>query len=457
MQTVAELLGAYASSLRYEDIPPQVAHQTRRTLIDTLGCGLGGYDSEPARIACELAALVASSRPATVMGGGHKTSLELAVFANSVMVRYLDFNDGYVKKGSGHPSDCIAALLSVAEVTGASGRDLIVATVIAYEVFCGICDAWDHKPPGIDSVTTSGIAVAAAAARLMGLTQPQITEAINIMVAGNIALYQTRLGNVSMWKGSAAANASRNAVFAAQLAARGMTGPSPIFEGRNGFFKIVSRQDFDFPPLGGGEQLFRILHCHFKQFPLGNYGQPVVTAALEARALVGDVNEIEEVHIRTSQRALNVMADNPEKWRPRNRETADHSMPYTTAVALIYGTIDAGYFEEEYFLHNKELLAMTDRVKCSASEEATRRVSESLLCDIEVLLKSGERRSARVEYHRGHWRNPMSDAEVEAKFRKLAGAQMPTARIAALLAQLWEIDKLRDLGTLMNMMRLTPH
>ena len=455
MPTVAETLAAYASTLRYEDLPADVVHQTKRTIIDTLGCAFGGYSSEPARIARYLAGPISSTQPATILCSGVKTSVDLAAFANDVMIRYLDYNDGYVKKGSGHPSNSIAGLIATAEIAHADGRDLIVATVLAYEVFCGICDVWDHKVSGIDHVTLGGIAVVVSAARLLGLSKQQIIEAINIMVAGNIALYQTRLGNVSMWKGCAYANAGRNAVFAAQLAARGMTGPSPIFEGRNGLFKIVSREPFELLPFGGGDQPYRITRNHFKRFPLGNYGQPVVTAALEARALVNDMSDVAEVHIRTSQRALNVMADNAEKWRPQNRETADHSMPYTTAVALKYGTISESYFDERYFLHDKDLLELMSRIKCMASEEATQRVGEALLCEVDLILRSGERKSVRVDHHRGHWRNPMSDAEVEEKFRTLVADMLPPSRVDALTKQLWKLEDLPEVGTLVEMTKIS--
>ena len=117
------------------------------------------------------------------------------------------------------------------------------------------------------------------------------------MVAGHIALNQTRVGNVSQWKACAYANASRNALFAAQLAARGMTGPSPIFEGRNGFFKIVSREPFELAPFGGDGRPFGIMKTHLKRFPLGNYSQTVVTAVLEARGIVTDIRDIAEVQI----------------------------------------------------------------------------------------------------------------------------------------------------------------
>ena len=449
MQTVAENLGAYAASLKYEDLPSDVIHQTKRIIVDTLGCAFGGFASEPAKIARDLAGLVTSSQPATILYSGQKTSVDLAAFANDVMIRYLDYNDGYISDGSGHPSDSIAALLSAAEVAHAGGRELIAATVLAYEVFGKMCDAWDNKGCGIDHATMGGIASVAGVGRLLGLKQQQITEAINIMVAGNIALNQTRIGNVSNWKSCGYANANRNAIFAAQLAARGMTGPSPIFEGRNGFFKIVSRGPFELV-FGDNARPFRIMQLHIKQFPLGNFSQTVVTAIMQARGLVKDIRDIAEVHIRTSQKALNIMADSPEKWRPRNSETADHSMPYTAGVALMYGTVDHHYFDEQY-LRNEELLDVISRIKCSALEEADRRDSEINLCELEVILRSGERKSVRVEFHRGHWRNPMTDAEIETKFRSLAADMLPAARVDALLKQLWKLEDLPEVGTLIQM------
>lgn len=259
MQTIAERLGAYASTLTYEDLPAEVIRQVKRFIIDTLGCGFGGYSSETARIARDLAGSISSSQPATILFTGQKTSADLAAFANDVMIRYLDFNDGYITKGSGHPSDSIAALLSAAEVAHSGGRELIVATALSYEVFCRICDVWDNKRRGIDHATIGGIASTVGAARLLGLTQQQIIEAINLVVAANVALNQTRAGHVSKWKACGYANANRNAIFAAQIAARGMTGPSRVFEGRDGFFNVVSQQPFELAPFGGQGQPFRIM------------------------------------------------------------------------------------------------------------------------------------------------------------------------------------------------------
>ena len=141
----------------------------------------------------------------------------------------------------------------------------------------------------------------------------------------------------------------------------------------------------------------------------------------------------------------------PEKRRPRNRETADHSMFYTAAVALMYGTIDESYFEERHFLHNAQLLELADRIECTSSEEADLRVAEFNLCELDVVMRSGERKSTRVEYHRGDWHNPMSDQEISNKFNSLATHALSPSRADALLAQLWKVEKLDDVGTLVQM------
>src|SRR5918999_1181968 len=246
MTNLVHQLSRYAAGLQYNALPPEVVTQAKRLIVDTVGCALGGYWSEPARIARDLAATVRSSEPATMIGSGERTSVDFATFANGIMIRFLDFNDGYTSTGeSGHPSDSIAAVLSTAELRRRDGKETIAATALAYEVFCRICDEVDLKPLGYDHVTVGGMASTAAAAKLFGLAPGGIAQAFNLGIAPNIALYQTRIGAVSMWKGCAYANASRNAVFATMLAARGMSGPSPIFEGVGGYFKAVARRPLD--------------------------------------------------------------------------------------------------------------------------------------------------------------------------------------------------------------------
>jgi 2-methylcitrate dehydratase len=455
MDKIVDCLCDYTHSLTFEDLPAEVVHQAKRLLVDTLGCAIGGYASEPSKIARALADTNSSRQPATVLGSGQQTSLDLATFANGVMIRYLDFNDGYTSKESGHPSDAIAAVLSPAEIAHGDGKSVITATVLAYEVFCRLCDAVSVRSRGFDHVTVGVMASTAAAAKALGLTPEHTAQAFNLSIAANNALYQTRIGDVSLWKGCAFANASRNAVFAVQLAEKGLTGPSPIFEGPGGFFTAVSGGPFGLEPFGGQGRPFKILDCTVKRYPLGLYSQTVVEAALQARQQLGDrnVDDIVEVRIQTLQTAVNIMAGDAEKWHPSNRETADHSMPYTTAVALMYGTVEPRHFSPECW-QDPKLMALVQKVKVSVSEEANRRAPEAMLSIVEIVTSGGERLSAEVPYHRGHYKNPMSDQEIEGKFRRLAAEWLTSTQIDVLLDRLWNLDQVPDIGEVIRMVKI---
>ncbi len=437
-QVLAETLARYAANLRYEDLPEDVVRLARRTILDTIGCAFGSYDAGPSKIAIKLASDVSAKQPATVLISGVKTSPDLAVFANGVMIRYLDFNDAFVSltHGAGHPSDTIAALLSSAELTSRSGRDLITATVLAYEVFCKIADVFDYLGNGIDHSTITGMAAVVGAGRLMGLTPEQMVQAIGITVGGNTATRQGRSDALSNWKAFAAADACRKAMFSVELARNGMTGPAKVFEGSYGFFKVMGRKPVERPELG---EPFGIRRAFTKRFPLGQFSQTVAQAAMEARPFVKSADDIAEVNIHVSHSAIKIMADSPEKWKPQTHETADHSIPYAAGLVLMYGNIAPEYYEDPY-LHDARLLDLVSRIKVLPSEEADRTENEFNLCEMEVVLRSGTRKTTRVEYHRGHFKNPMTDAEMEEKFSLMAKKHLPADRVDSLLQLLKGIE-----------------
>jgi 2-methylcitrate dehydratase len=449
--TIAQTLADYAVKLRYEDLPAEIVRTVKRTIIDTIGCAIGGYEAGPSQIALKLARNVSATQGASVFCVGFKTSHDLAVFANGVMIRYLDFNDGYITpKGGGHPSDTLASLITTAEVAGRSGRDLVTATALAYEAFCKIADVLDTRGLLLDQSTILGPAAVIGAGRLMGLTAEQLVHAVGITVGGNTALNQGRVGTLSNWKDFACAEASRKAIFSAQLAQAGMTGPSRVFEGPSGFFNAISRKAFELPKLG---EPYGIMRAFTKRFPLGQYSQTVAEAAAQSRAFFKSIDEIAEVNIRVSQNAIKVMADGPDKWRPQSHETADHSMPYAAGVVLMHGTIDDHYYEDPY-LHDERLLGLVARVRTIHSPEADLHERDYNLCDFEVVLKSGERKAVRVEYHRGHFKNPMTDVEMEEKFRLLARKHLSAERVDVLLRQLWVLEDMPKAGTLIEMTKV---
>jgi 2-methylcitrate dehydratase len=147
------------------------------------------------------------------------------------------------------------------------------------------------------------------------------------------------------------------------------------------------------------------------------------------------------------------MADGPDKWRPQTHETADHSIPYAAALVLMHGKIEPEYYEDPY-LHDPRLLDLVSRIKCLPSDEADRTEHEFNLCELEVVLKSGARKTVRVEYHRGHFKNPMTDAEMEEKFRLMAQKHLRADRVDNLLRLLWGIESKPQVSTLIGATRV---
>src|SRR5438132_5062249 len=237
--TLAERFAEYAVKLRFEDLPAPVVHEVKRRVIDSLATAVGAMDADAFAIAKRCALRVSSKPGASLLGGG-QSSTEWATFVNGLLIRYLDFNDTYLSLEPAHPSDNLAPVLAVGETAGASGRDLITAAVLAYEIQCRLCDAASLRKHGWDHVTYGAISSAIAACKLLGLDAAKTTHAIGMAGVANTALRQTRTGELSMWTGCPFANAARNGVFAALLAAEGMTSPAPILEGQVGIMKLVT-------------------------------------------------------------------------------------------------------------------------------------------------------------------------------------------------------------------------
>ena len=355
--------------------------------------------------------------PATILGSGQKSSPDLATFANGVMIRYLDLNDGFVSKGRGHPSDNFAAVLTCADAVHAGGKEVMVASVLAYEVFCRLFDQFDLSTTCFDHAVTVTISCVMGAAKVLGLSQEQMIEALNLVIAPNLSLQQTRAGELSMWKGCASANAARNAVFAALLAKEGMTGPSPIFEGKFGFFRAVTGP-FQLDEFGGNGRPFRIMDVSIKRYPCGQHAQTVIDAAVKVRSKISNVDEIAEIKVGTFTAGKTRMANDDEKWHPRTRETADHSIPYVVGVTLMYGPLEIKHFADEY-LQNSDLLDLIQKIKVEETKECNDLYPGASANRVEIITKSGQTFSEFVKYHRGHHQNPLTDEEIEQKFHSL--------------------------------------
>lgn len=460
---LADRLTRYCQALCYDDLPSAVVHEVKRRVLDSLGCAFGAWNALPCRIARRIGQTVTVAGGATLWGTNYKTLPDLAAFANGTLVRYLDFNDTYLAKEPAHPSDNIAAILAVGEAAGASGQRVIQAITLAYEVQCRLCDAAALRPRGWDHVTYGVLSTALAAAKVMKLSDEQTLQAVNLAGVSNIALRQTRVGNLSMWKACAFSNAARNGVFAAMLAQKGMTGPSPIFEGEKGFMNLVSGP-FELP-LFGGEQgpadpvPFKIVDTYVKHYPVEYHAQTAVEAALALREDLLKVERVDalagivDIEIGSYDVAIEIIGRDPEKWRPRTRETADHSFPYCVAVALLDGKVTLRSFGAKR-LADPVLHELIQKVRVVLLHEFTGLYPEAMPTRITVRTKVENSYAQQVDHPLGHPKHPMSDREVEDKFRRLAAGQLDRARANKVLDVVWTLDRLKDIGALMPLLRV---
>lgn len=424
--TLARRLARYACDLSIEDIPEAVVACVRRRFLDSLACILGAYGAKPVEAAIAVAAQM-QQPVASVFGTDLRTTPELAAFANGIMVRYLDYNDGYMGLEPGHPSDSIPACLALAEAEGARGSELIVAIVIAYEIQMRLQDAASLNKRGWDHVNYINVSMAAAAARLMRLDEEQAEQAINIALSAHLAMRQVRSGSLSDWKGCSAANAARNAIFAANLARHGMSGPAPVFEGEMGFFRQVTGEfvlDVErFGHRDNGD--FAILRSLTKTFPTNGELHTAVWAALELRMQIADLGDVEAIHIDTSEFNRRVLAD-PEKWLPTTRETADHSLPYNVARALLDGDITLDSYSPQR-IADPRAIALMERTTVSEDPALTRIFPRHLANRVSVTLSSGEELTSEIISGPGSLELPMSDADFERKFQRMALPHLDTA------------------------------
>jgi 2-methylcitrate dehydratase len=330
--------------------------------------------------------------------------------------------------------------MAAGQTAGASGADWITAATIAYEVQCRLCDAASIRARGWDHPTYGSISAALAAARLLGLDHQQTIHALGIAGTTGTALRLTRAGELSMWKGCAFAFAARNGIFAAQIARLGMTGPAPLFEGEMGFMQQVSGP-LELAELGGPSAVDWILpRTSVKFVPAEYHSQSAIAAAFELRSKLGDPGRIRSIEIATFRTAIEIIGRDPEKWHPRTRETADHSLPYCTAVALLDGQISAAQFTAER-LADPLLLDLITRTTVIEDERLSALYPEAVPNRVRLFLDDGSELVHELPYPPGHHQQPLSDAQLAAKFHGLVDPVLGSARASQIIERVSRLDR----------------
>ncbi|MGH2892576.1 MAG: MmgE/PrpD family protein, partial [Solirubrobacteraceae bacterium] len=366
--------------------PGDAVHGAKRMLLDSLGCALGGYHEQVPEIIRSVAGRRSATAGNSVFGTSLLVQPEVAAFANSVLIGFLDYNDAFGSTGGvGHPSDYIPAALVRLCDAEISGAQVLRSILVGYEVFCRLTDATQLGVERIDHVLNGAVASAAIASVANGFSADVTRHAMSLAITANLALQATRLGTLSMWKGCAAGNACRNGVFAAELAASGITGPDAPFEGRGGLFSVTG-QDIDHHALDDGAAT-AIGRCHVKRYPSGYFSQGAIEAAIDLRPVLQGRTPT-AVEVGTFEFGKRVMAGDEDKWHPANRETADHSIPYVVACALARGSVTRGDLDASE-LDPPEIRRLLDVLRVEVDPECAAAWPEACLNKVTVRFADG--------------------------------------------------------------------
>ncbi len=427
----------YSELCHRSDLAQDVLHECRRRLIDVMACGLAAFNEPSTVISRKLAARFGSKSDAlfsNVLGASLNVPLEVAAFTNALGIRYFDGADTY-PGGGGHPSDCWAGLVAVAQEVDANVQTLFKAASLAYDVYHVLFKSSNLRDKGIDNAFYVTVSTAVGASFLLGLSRESFAHAVSLSVVPNVTLGVARTGQLSMWKAGASANASRNGVFAAMLAKEGMTAPELPFSGERGLFQLSGVFDLDF---GKDQPRPRIFEAHMKSYLCDYHSQTAISAAIKLHAKV-DPAEIKKICISTYWFAWNEVASDPSKWQPSNRETADHSLPWIVSGVLLDGVFGEALFTPERF--NDPLIRdLCSRVEVNEDAELTGLFPNRMPCRIRIFLKNNAIVEEYVDLPNGHPDFPILDMDLNDKFLTLATQTVPKTQANDVLKHLWSMD-----------------
>src|SRR5436853_4260138 len=462
---LSHTIADWACALKYEHLSPEAIQAAKLFWFDSIGCALGGSQQDDAKILLKhYRAMSGGNGNATAFVSGFKTNPVDASFLNGHMIRAMDYNDIYWKADPCHPSDLIAAPLALCESEGLNGQDLILATIIAYEIEMRFCEigrpgvreyGWHHA-------TLSAFAAPVAAGRVLNLTVDQMVSAIGISAARTFCPGAVTAGKLTNMKNTVDPWAGRMGAESALLAREGFSGPEHIIDGKEGLFAVFGHVQYkgqaatfdgealvaDLP--NSTKSHYRILDCGMKSFPIEALSHAPLTAMMKAvKEHKIQANDVKEIKVEVIARAADILGD-PHKYRPDSKETADHSLPYCMAVGLVDGMVTPLQFREER-VRDKSLIPIMDKVKVVANDEFEALFPKFHSSRVTITTADGKQHSTRVDVPKGDPRDPMNEDEIALKFTALGGDVIGKDRCEKLQRCIMNIETAKNLDEFLEL------
>jgi 2-methylcitrate dehydratase len=459
---VGELIADYVVNVSGK-LDAKAERGAKAALIDSIAVCIAALRHPAAQNARRHAYRFPASGKGCVIWGTPKRAMpELAALTNGVLLRCHDYNDFFVGgRNSGHSSDIVAAVIAAAEWVDAPGKKLLSALAVGYEMVGAAFDSFSTAPGGWDYTNLSTLGATAAIARLLDLDADQTREAMGMTVTPHFATDEiesgelNRRGDLSMWKRFNGADAGRNSLQACLLAQVGVEAPVRPFVGKRGFLHKLANRDDPLPVLRQRLDpripLSRVNEAFLKRWPVGSVAQSAIQAALQARSQVKDLSAIRQVRVFAEEGAYDHLVKiRQDPWHPISRETADHSLPYIVAAAVLDGSILVKTFNPKVVLDPKRQAFMQKVTAAPALELGSHamgkhaRVQMGYLSRVEIELTDGTVVRGEARPFPGHHKNPFSDADLDEKLRENVAPIAGKERAEKLRSLLWSLDKVKS-------------
>ncbi len=446
-------MSRWAAGLQFKNIAHEAIYQAKRFLLDSLGCALGGYGQHDVRIALGVLDEIAGSGPATVIGSGKRIDPVSASLANALMIRCMDYNDIYWKQDPSHPSDIFPAAIACCERARSDGKELIVGLILGHEFEMRLCEAAfpGIRERGWHHATLTAFVSPIVAGRALHLSWEQIQHAIGISASRHCTLGAVTAGKLTMMKNTVDPMATQSGVMAALLAEKGYSGPEHVIDGKEGLthvFKPEWKLNLLTDGLGAS---WRIMQCGMKAFPTEALTHTPISAVLDlVKANDLHPDEVERIQIRSLARAADILSD-PSKYDPQTKETADHSLPYVIAAALVDRQVTPAQFTKQKIMDGK-IREQLPKVEVVADPEIEKVFPALQRVIVHIHTRDGRSYSKQLDFPKGDPRNPLTDGEIEEKFAALADGVLTSAAQKKVKDAVWNLERVDSVSKLMALL-----
>jgi len=453
-ETITARMARWAAALEFQHLSEDAIYQAKRFLLDSVGCALGGYQQHDVKIALEVLDEVAGRGPATMIGTGKRVDAVSAALANGLMIRCMDYNDIYWKQDPSHPSDIFPAAIAGCERAKSGGKELIVGLVLGHEFEMRLCEAAfpGIRERGWHHATLTAFVSPVVAGRALRLSWEKIQHAIGISASRHCTLGAVTAGKLTMMKNTVDPMATQSGMLAALLAEKGYTGPEHVIDGKEGLVHCFGPEWKLHLLTDGLGEGWRITQCGMKFFPTEALTHAPISAVLDL-VKKNDLHpgQVTKIQIRSLARAADILSD-PSKYDPRTKETADHSLPYVIAAALVDRQVTPAQFEMAKIM-DPTIRAQLQKVEVVADPEIEKVFPALQRVVVTITTSDGQSFTEQLDYPKGDPRNPLTDQEIEEKFSALADGVLSANAQRKLKEAIWSLEKIGSVAKLMSLMK----